>query len=91
VQNNVDNQNAHDPFVQAAPLTAQKTDRVYRQDVLLVAGEANLKRTSKVLLGLTQPFLKTRLGGKPGQVSPEKMCEVDVKSLRIFGFIGEGQ
>ena len=91
VQNDADNQNAHYPLVQAAPVTTQKTDRIYQQDVLLPAGEANLQHTSKALIGLTQPFLKTRLGTKLGQVSPEKMHEVDVKLLRVFGFVREGQ
>ena len=75
------------PIVQAAPITTQKTKRVYEQDVLLPAGEANLQQTSKVLLGLTQPFLKARLGQKLGSVSPARMREVDVKLLRLFGFV----
>ena len=86
VQNNADNENEYHPIVQAAPITTQKTKRIYEQDVLLPAGEANLQQTSKVLLGLTQPFLKARLGQKLGRVSPARMCEVDVKMLRLFGF-----
>jgi hypothetical protein len=42
---------------------------------------------SKVLLGLAQPFLKTRLGQRLGRVSPSKMREVDIKLLRLFGFV----
>ena len=91
LQNDADNRNTHYPLVQAAPITTQKTDRIYQQDVLLPAGEANLEQTSKVLLGLTQPFLKTRLGQKLGQLSPERMREVDLKLLRLFGFIREHQ
>ena len=87
VQNDVDNQNTHYPLVQAAPITTQKIERIYEQDVLLPAGEVNLQRTSKALLGLTQPFLKARLGQKLGRVSPAKMQEVDVKLLRLFGFV----
>jgi len=86
VQNNADNENEYHPIVQAAPITTQKTKRIYEQDVLLPAGEANLQQTSKVLLGLTQPFLKARLGQKLGRVSSARMCEVDVKMLRLFGF-----
>ena len=67
LQNDADNQNARYPIVQAAPITTQKTDRIYQQDVLLPAGEANLQQPSKALLGLTQPFLKTRLGRRLGQ------------------------
>jgi len=87
LQNDGDNQNVHYPLVQAAPITTQKTDRVYEQDVLLPAGEANLQQMSKVLLGLAQPFLKTHLGQRLGRVSPSKMREVDIKLLRLFGFV----
>ena len=91
VQNNADNENEHYPVVQAAPITTQKTDRIYEQDVLLPTGEANLRQTSKVLLGLTQPFLKTRLEQKLGRISPVKIREVDVKLLRLFGFVRKHQ
>jgi len=86
LQNDGDNQHVHYPLVQAAPITTQKTDRVYEQDVLLPAGEANLQQTSKVLLGLAQPFLKIRLGQRLGRVSPAKMREVAIKLLHLFGF-----
>ena len=87
VQNDTDNANESYPIVQAAPITTQKTDRVFDQDMLLLAGEANLRQTSKVLLGLTQPFLKTRLVQKLGRVSSARMRELDAKLLRVFGFI----
>jgi len=87
VQNDADNKNTFYPLVQAAPITTQKTDRIYEQDVLLPAGEANLQQRSKVLLGLAQPFLKARLGQKVGKVSAIKMREVDLKLLRLFGFV----
>lgn len=76
-------------MVHAAPITSQKTDRIYEQDVLLPAGEGGLQQTSKVLLGLTQPFLKSQLGQRAGRVSPDKMLEVDLKLLRLFGFVQE--
>ncbi len=91
VQNDADNANELYPVVQAAPITTQKTDRIYEQDVWLPAGEANLQQASKVLLGLTQPFLKTQLGRKLGRVSPARMREVDVKLLRVFGFVRKPQ
>lgn len=87
VQNDADNVNTFYPLVQAAPITTQKTDRIYEQDVLLPAGEANLQQRSKVLLGLTQPFLKARLEQKVGKVSSIKMKEVNLKLLRLFGFV----
>lgn len=87
VQNDEDNGHEFYPIVQAAPITTQKTERIFGQDVLLLAGEANLQQMSKVLLGLTQPFLKARLSQKMGQVSSIKMREVDAKLLRLFGFV----
>ncbi len=85
LQNDEDNRSSHYPLVLAAPITTQKTERVYAQDVLLPTGEANLQRTSKVLLGLTQPFLKAHLGQRLGSLSPARMREVDAKLLRLFG------
>jgi mRNA-degrading endonuclease toxin of MazEF toxin-antitoxin module len=87
VQCDADNQNAHYPLVLAAPITTQKTERIYEQDVLLPPGEANLQQASEVLLGLTQPFLETRLGQRIARVSPARMREVDFKLLRLMGFV----
>lgn len=87
LQNGEDSGNSSYPLVQAAPITTQKTERVYAQDILLPAGEANLQRTSKVLLGLTQPFLKAHLGQRLGSISPARMREVDTKLLRLFGLV----
>jgi len=87
LQNDEDNDNQRYPVVLAAPITTQKTDRVYEQDVLLTVGEANLREDSKVLLGLTQPFLKAHVGRKVGRVSLLKMREVNLKLLRLFGFV----
>lgn len=86
LQNNPDNNNKHYPLVLAAPITSQKVSRIYRQDVFLKAGEANLEQDSKALLGLTQPFLKRQLEQKLGRISRSKMKEVDTKLLRLFGF-----
>ena len=91
MQNDVDNENEFYPIVQAAPITTQKTERIYEQDVVLPVGEANLQQKSKVLLGLTQPFLKTRFSEKLGRVSSARMCEVDVKLLCLFGFVRKHQ
>ena len=87
LQNDEDNDNQRYPLALAAPITTQKTGRVYDQDVLLTAGEANLQQDSKVLLGLAQPFLKARVGRRLGRLSPPKMREVDLKLLQLFGFV----
>jgi mRNA-degrading endonuclease toxin of MazEF toxin-antitoxin module len=86
LQTDADNDNPRYPLVMAAPITTQKTERVYEQDVLLPAGEANLEQTSKVLLGLSQPFLRKRLGRRYGRLSSPQQREVDIKLLRLFGF-----
>jgi mRNA-degrading endonuclease toxin of MazEF toxin-antitoxin module len=86
LQTDLDNTNEYYPLVLAAPITTQKTDRIYEQDVLLPAGEANLREDSKVLLGLIQPFLKKRLGRQLGHVSADRMRLVDLKLLRLLGF-----
>lgn len=86
LQNDEDNDNERYPLVLAAPITTQKIDRIYEQDVLLPAGDAKLKQESKVLLGLTQPFVKARLGRKVGRLAPHKMTQVELKLLRLLGF-----
>lgn len=87
LQNDEDNGDERYPLVLAAPITTQKTNRVYEQDVFLAAEEVGLRQDSKVLLGLVQPFLKERLVQKVGRLSPSKMREVDLKLLRLLGFI----
>jgi mRNA-degrading endonuclease toxin of MazEF toxin-antitoxin module len=85
LQIDADTGNDRYPLVLGAPLTTQKTDRVYQQDLFLPAGEANLAHDSKVLLGLTQPFLKTRLGRTVGRLSAPSMAQVEAKLLRLLG------
>jgi mRNA-degrading endonuclease toxin of MazEF toxin-antitoxin module len=87
LQTDRDNTNDRYPLVLAAPITSQKTQRIYEQDVLLPAGEANLTQDSKVMLGLTQPFPKARLSTRLGRISDGRMCLVEIKLLRLFGFV----
>ena len=87
LQNDEDNMDERYPIVLAAPITTQKVDRLYEQDVFLPQGEADLDRESKVLLGLTRAFLKKDLASYVGQVRPEVMREVEIKLLRLLGLI----
>lgn len=87
LQTDLDNANDRYPLVLAAPITTQKTDRIYEQDVFLPAGEANLKQDSKVMLGLTQPFAKRHLGRRVGRIPGARMRLVEAKLLRLFGFV----
>ncbi|MGA9348080.1 MAG: type II toxin-antitoxin system PemK/MazF family toxin, partial [Anaerolineae bacterium] len=52
LQNDEDNMDERYPIVLAAPVTTQKGDRLYEQDIFLPRGEAGLDCESKVLLGL---------------------------------------
>lgn len=61
LQTDLDNANDRYPLVLAAPITTQKTERIYEQDVFLPAGEANLKQDSKVILC-------------PTDLAPDKRC-----------------
>ena len=72
LQNDEDNNNQRYPLVLAAPITTQKIQRIYEQDILLPQGEASLQQDSKVLLGLTQPFLKAHISRKVGRLSQLK-------------------
>ncbi len=87
LQTDLDNANERYPLALAAPITTQKTERIYEQDVFLPAGEANLKQDSKVMLGLAQPFHKSRLGVRLGRISDGRMRLVEIKLLRLFGFV----
>jgi len=87
LQTDLDNANDRYPLVLAAPITTQKTERIYEQDIFLPAGEANLKQDSKVMLGLTQPFPKAHLGKRLGRISDGRMRLVEIKLLRLFGFV----
>ena len=87
LQNDEDNMDERYPIVLAAPITTQKVDRLYEQDVFLPQREAGLDRDSKVLLGLIRAFLKKDLTGYVGQVSPKVMREVEIKLLRLLGLI----
>jgi mRNA-degrading endonuclease toxin of MazEF toxin-antitoxin module len=87
LQTDLDNANDRYPLVLAGPITTQKTEHIYEQDVFLPAGEANLKQDSKVMLGLTQPFPKAHLGRRLGHVSNSRMRLVEIKLLRLFGFV----
>ncbi len=87
LQDDEDNLDERYPIVLAAPITTQKVDRLYVQDVFLPRGEAGLERESKVLLGLIRAFLKKDLTDYVGQVSPELMREVEIKLLRLLGLI----
>jgi len=87
LQNDEDNENPHYPFVIVAPLSTQKLDRVYKQDVAINAKDAGLTSDSKILLGIIRTMLKTDLLRKLGKLNKRRMEEVNIKLFREFGFL----
>ena len=87
LQSNVDNENPYYPLVIVAPITTKKIDRIYEQDVFLPEGEGCLDEDSKVLLGAMQSVTKASLERRIGRVSPQIMEIIDLKLLRLLGFV----
>lgn len=82
-----DNENSYYPLVIVAPVTTQKIDRIYEQDVFLPEGEGGLDEDSKVLLGALQAVTKTSLISRIGSLSQPTMEIINLKLLRLFGFL----
>lgn len=87
VQNDEDNDNHHYPFVIVAPISTQKLDRIYKQDLALKAGEGGLGSDSKILLGILRTILKTDLIRKLGKLNKHSLEEVNIKLFRELGFL----
>lgn len=85
LQDELENQNPHYPFVIVAPLTSRKVDATYPEDVLLPAGVANLPVPSKVLLGLIYSVEKAALTRWLGQVDNIRMAQIDAVLRRLIG------
>ena len=86
LQDNVENKHPRYPYVIVAPLTSQKTDSIYPQDVLLPKGTANLPVTSKVLLGLIVTIEKQALVRRIGKLDDRYVAQVDGVLKRLLGF-----
>ena len=85
ISNDIGNQysgNQYSPRVKVAPLTPQRTDRVYPFEVLIPAGEGGLHQTSKVLLDQIRTLDKLRLLRRLGRISAERMNEVN-QAIRL--------
>lgn len=85
LQDELENQNPHYPFVIIAPLTSRKVNTIYPEDVLLPAGVANLPVTSKVLLGLICSVEKAALTRWLGQMDNMHMTLIDAVLQRLIG------
>lgn len=87
VQNDEDNDNPAYPLVVVVPVSTQKVDRIYKQDVLLSRGTGGLSEESKALVGIVRTIQKTDLVKKLGRLPKEKVAEVNLKLLRQMGFL----
>lgn len=85
LQDELENQNPHYPFVMIAPLTSRKVNTIYPEDVLLPAGAANLPVISKVLLGLICSVEKAALTRWLGQMDNVRMAQIDAVLQRLIG------
>lgn len=80
ISNDIGNQ--YSARVIVAPLTSHGTDKTYPFEVLVASGEAGLGQTSKVLLDQIRSVDKSRLSRRVGDLSPERMAEVD-RAIRL--------
>lgn len=87
VQNDEDNENPAYPLVVVVPVSTQKVDRVYKQDVVLPRGTGGLHEDSKALVGIVRTIQKGDLMKKLGHLSGEKLEELNLKLLRQMGFL----
>lgn len=71
IQNDLGNK--YSPVTIVAPMTSQKTEKIYPFEVLL----ANLEKTSKVLLNQIRAIDKRRLIKKLGNVDEETLNKID--------------
>ena len=74
--------NQYSSGVIVAPITTQRTDRVYPFEVRIPAGESGLQQTSKVLLDQIRTLDKLRLLRRLGRVSAQRMNEVN-QAIRL--------
>ena len=80
IQNNLGN--TYSPITIIAPITSQKTEKVYPIEVLLPKKNTGLDKESKVLLNQIRAIDKRRLVKKLGKLDIEIMLDVD-EALRV--------
>jgi len=87
VQNDEDNQNPHYPFVLVLPITTKKTEKVYKQDVIISKVVDGLEKDSKILCGIIRTVSKTDLIKKIGRIDLKTLEIVNIKLFRQLGFL----
>jgi len=87
VQNDEDKENPTYPLVIVVPVSTQKVDRVYKQDVLLPKGSGGLSADSKALVGIVRTVQKADLVRRLGRLPKVRLEEINLKLLRQMGFL----
>jgi mRNA-degrading endonuclease toxin of MazEF toxin-antitoxin module len=87
IQNDEDNGYFHYPFVIVLPITTKKTDRIFKQDVLIAKAISDLSEDSKILCGIIRTVLKKDLVKKIGKIDKKTLEQVNIKLFRQLGFL----
>ena len=74
--------NERSPTIIVACVTSKKTQRIFRNEVVLEPPEGGLKLRSKIMLSQIRTIDKTRLVGFHGQVSEDSLARID-DAIRI--------
>lgn len=87
VQNDEDNGNQTYPLIIVVPVSTQKVDKIYKQDVPLPKRMSGLSEDSKALVGIIRTIQKTDLLKRMGHLPKSKLEEINLKILRQMGFL----
>ena len=87
LQNDEDNNAPSYPLVFIVPLTTQKLCRIYKQDIFIPAYTCGLDTDSKLLFGMLRAIPKKILIYKIGEIPKNIQEEINIKLLRMFGFL----
>jgi len=87
IQNDEDNNNSYYPLIFIIPVTTQKVNRIYKQDIFIPASISGLNTDSKLLFGMLRSIPKKDMMHKIGNLPEAIMEEVNIKLLRMFGFL----
>jgi mRNA interferase MazF len=72
------------PIVTIAPITARKTDRIFKTEVLIEPPEGGLTQRSKIILYQTRAVTKTRAAEELGILTRSRMAAVDTALRRAL-------
>ena len=86
IQNDIGNK--YSPITIVAPITSQKTEKLYPIDVLLTKENSGLEKRSKVLLSQIRALDKSRLVKKVGKLNDSALEQVDEALKMSLGLIG---